>query len=123
MLIFQVLASMLLKTLLLLKDEQYWRDRIFGETGVEIRDEDEIYELLCQTVAELYDTVSDRYHYDPCFEVSDMETPVKDGTTKVFTVTSNAFAILLPRLLKPIILRANTVRRIRVKHIHNRWKL
>lgn len=71
-------------------DEQYWRDRIFGETGVEIRDEDEIYELLCQTVAELYDTVSDRYHYDPCFEVSDMETPVKDGTTKVFTVTSNA---------------------------------
>ena len=71
-------------------DEQYWRDRIIGETGVEIRDEDEIYELLCQTVAELYDTVSDRYHYDPCFEVSDMETPVKDGTTKVFTVTSNA---------------------------------
>lgn len=71
-------------------DEQYWCDRIFGETGVEIRDEDEIYELLCQTVAELYDTVSDRYHYDPCFEVSDMETPVKDGTTKVFTVTSNA---------------------------------
>ena len=71
-------------------DEQYWRDRIFGETGVEIRDEDEIYELLCQTVTDLYDTLSDRYHYDPCFEVSDMETPVKDGTTKVFTVTSNA---------------------------------
>lgn len=71
-------------------DEQYWRDRIFGETGVEIRDEDEIYELLCQTVTELYDTLSDRYHYDPCFEVSDMETPVKYGTTKVFTVTSNA---------------------------------
>lgn len=71
-------------------DEQYWRDRIIGETGVEIRDEDEIYELLCQTVTELYDTLSDRYHYDPCFEVSNMETPVKDGTTKVFTVTSNA---------------------------------
>lgn len=71
-------------------DEQSLRDRIFGETGVEIRDEDEIYELLCQTVTELYDTLSDRYHYDPCFEVSDMETPVKDGTTKVFSVTSNA---------------------------------
>ena len=71
-------------------EEQYWRDRIFGETGVEIRDEDEIYELLCQTVTELYDTLSDRYHYDPCFDVSDMEMPMKDGTTKVFTVTSNA---------------------------------
>lgn len=71
-------------------DEQYWRDRIFGETGVEICDEDEIYELLCQTVIELYDTLLDRYHYDPCFEVSDMETPVKDGTTKAFSVTSNA---------------------------------
>lgn len=71
-------------------DEQYWRDRIFGETGVEIRDEDEIYELLCQTVTELYDTLSDRYHYDPCFDVSDMETPVKDGTTKVCVIKSNA---------------------------------
>lgn len=71
-------------------DEQYWRDRIFGETGVEIRDEDEIYELFCQTVAELYDTLSDRYHYDPCFDVSDMEISVKDGTTKVCSVTSNA---------------------------------
>lgn len=71
-------------------DEQYWRDRISGETGVEIRNEDEIYELLCQTVTELYDTLSDRYHYDPCFEVSDMETPVKDGTTKICLVISNA---------------------------------
>lgn len=71
-------------------DEQYWRDRIFGETGVEIRDEDEIYELLCQTVTELYDTLWDRYHYDPCFDVSDMETPVKDGTTKVCVIKSNA---------------------------------
>ena len=53
-------------------DEQYWRDRIFGETGVEIRDEDEIYELFCQTVTELYDTLSYRYHYVPCFYVSDM---------------------------------------------------
>lgn len=71
-------------------DEQYWRDRIFGETGVEIRDEDEIYELLCQTVIDLYDTLSDRYHYDPCFDISDMETPVKDGTTKLCTIKSNA---------------------------------
>lgn len=71
-------------------DEQSLRDRIFGETGVEIRDEDEIYELFCQTVAELYDNLSDRYHYDPCFDVSDMEIPVKDGTTKVCSVTSNA---------------------------------
>ena len=70
--------------------EQSLRDRIFGETGVEIRDEDEIYELLCQTVTELYDTLSDRYHYDPCFDVSDMKIPVKDGTTKVCSVTSNA---------------------------------
>ncbi len=71
-------------------DEQSLRERIFGETGVEIRDEDEIYELFCQTVTELYDTLWDRYHYDPCFDVSDMEIPVKDGTTKVCVVKSNA---------------------------------
>ena len=71
-------------------DEQSLRDRIFGETGVEIRDEDEIYELFFQTVTELYDTLWDRYHYDPCFDVSDMEIPVKDGTTKVCVIKSNA---------------------------------
>lgn len=71
-------------------DEQSLRDRIFGETGVEICDEDEIYELFCQTVTELYDTLWDRYHYDPCFDVSDMEIPVKDGTTKVCVIKSNA---------------------------------
>ena len=71
-------------------DEQYWRNRIFGETGVKIRIEDEIYELLCQTVTELYDTLSDRYHYDLCFDVSNMEMPVKDGTTKVCVIKSNA---------------------------------
>ena len=71
-------------------DEQSLRERIFGETGVEIRDEDEIYELFCQTVTELYDTLWDRYHYDPCFDVSDMEIPVKDGTTKVCVIKSNA---------------------------------
>lgn len=72
-------------------DEQYWSDRIFGEAGVEIRDEDEIYDLLCLTVTELYDAFSDRYHYDPCFDVSDFETPVKDGITKVCVIKSNAF--------------------------------
>ena len=71
-------------------DEQYWRERISEETGVEIRDEDEIYELFCQTITALYDALSDRYHYDPCFDISDMETPVDDGISQICSVTSNA---------------------------------
>lgn len=71
-------------------EKQYWRARIFGETGVEIRDENEIYELFCQTVIEFCESLADRYHYNPCYEVLDAEQPSIKESTKVCTIISNA---------------------------------
>lgn len=71
-------------------EKQYWRDRIASETGVEIRDKDEIYELFCETVMNLCESLLDKYHFDPCFDVSAGEQPAEDGKTKVCTVTSNS---------------------------------
>ena len=71
-------------------EKQYWRDRIISETGVEIRDTDEIYELFCETVMNFYEDLADKYHYNPCFEVSDIDQPVENGSTKICTVISNA---------------------------------
>lgn len=71
-------------------EKQYWRDRIIGETGIEIRDESQIYELFCMTIERLYEAISDRYHYAPCFEVSDADEPADSGDTLIFTITSNA---------------------------------
>ena len=71
-------------------ETQYWRDRVTGETGIEIRDTEEIYELFHKTVMDLYEHLADKYHYDPCFEVSGVNHPVEDGSTKLCTVISNA---------------------------------
>lgn len=74
--------------------EAYWdehmRDIIISETGVKIRSADEIYELFCETVMELYEDLADRYHYDPCFEVSNAEQPIWNGYSSVCTVICNA---------------------------------
>lgn len=70
-------------------EKQYWRDRIIGETGIEIRDESQIYELFCMTIEGFYEAIFDRYHYDPCFDVSDADEPADSGDTLIFTVTSN----------------------------------
>lgn len=71
-------------------EEQYWRDRIIGETGIEIRDTEEIYDLFYETVMNLYENLADKYHYDSCFDVSDVNQPADDGSTKICTVISNA---------------------------------
>lgn len=71
-------------------EEKYWRERISNEACIEIRDENEIYDLFCETVMNFCEELSDKYHFDPCFEVSDAEFPAEDGYTKVCSITSNA---------------------------------
>lgn len=71
-------------------EEKYWRERISSEACIEIRDENEIYDLFCETVMNFCEELSDKYHFDPCFEVSDAEIPTEAGYTKVCTITSNA---------------------------------
>lgn len=71
-------------------EEMYWRERISSEAGIEIRNEDEIYDLFCETVMNFCEGLADKYHFNPCFEVSDADIPTKDGYTNVCIVTNNA---------------------------------
>lgn len=71
-------------------EKEYWRDRILGETGVEIRDARGIYELFCETVMNFCENLADTYYYNSCFEVSDFGQPSESGYTRVCIITSNA---------------------------------
>lgn len=71
-------------------DESYWRDRINAETGVNIRTKDEIYELFIETVVDVKEAISDRYHLDECFDYTDENDPADSGETLIATVRSNA---------------------------------
>ena len=70
-------------------EELYWRTRISEETGVDILNSDEIYDKFCETISSIYESLKDRYHFDPCFEVSNCNDPTDSGTTLIFTVLCN----------------------------------
>ena len=70
-------------------EELYWRTRISEETGINILDSDEIYDKFCETINIIYESLKDRYHFDPCFEVSNCSDPTDSGTTVIFSVFCN----------------------------------
>ena len=62
-----------------------------GETGIEIREKEEIYELFLETLVELYNEFSDTYYFDPQFEVSEKsDVSMIEGEQKLFSIRSNA---------------------------------
>lgn len=76
-----------------------WDDHIrylmVSATGVKIRSASEIYEMFCETVMKLYEDLTDRYHYDPCFDVSDVEHLAENGSSVLCTITCNASGDIL----------------------------
>lgn len=70
-------------------EELYWRTRISEETGVDILDSNQIFDMFCETISNIYESLKDRYHFDPCFEVSSYNEPTDSGTTLIFTVLCN----------------------------------
>lgn len=71
-------------------NENYWRDRLRDETGVDILSDDDIFAKFDETITELYNALFDRYHYDPCFGLSTSGKPVVNGTAVLCKVQSNA---------------------------------
>ena len=72
-------------------ERDYLKVRIFGETGVEIREKEEIYELFLETLVELYNEFSDAYYFDPQFEVSKKsDVSMTEGEQELFSIRSNA---------------------------------
>ncbi len=69
-------------------EQEYYRDRLASETGMDILDENEIQEWFDETLHDLYSAVYQKYHFDVCYDISDFETPAESGT--VFSITCPA---------------------------------
>lgn len=73
-------------------ERNYLRLRIRDETGIEIREDEGIYELFSQTLEELYNEFSDIYYFNPQFNMSEkFDISMIEGEQKLFSIKSNAF--------------------------------
>lgn len=60
-------------------EREYYRERLAGETGMDILDKSEIENWFDDTLHELFGAVYQRYHLDICYEVSDFIAPAGGG--------------------------------------------
>ncbi len=61
-------------------EKAYYRDRLAGETGMDILGEGEIQDWFDEILRELFNAVYQKYHLDVCFDISDFVTPDVSGT-------------------------------------------
>lgn len=54
-------------------EEEYYRDRIANEAGIDILDEDAIRDWFDERMYNLYTALYQKYHLDVCVEISDFE--------------------------------------------------
>ena len=72
-------------------EKNYLRDRIKGETGVEVKFLDGIFELFCDEFEEFYTSIEDSYYFSPYVSVSQMSgLEMRETRQEMFTITSNA---------------------------------
>lgn len=53
-------------------DFEYFRDRLSSEAGIDILDADAIRNWFDEVLLELFDSVYQHYHFDVCYEISDL---------------------------------------------------
>lgn len=68
-------------------NEDYLRDRLSSETGIDILDEEEIKDWFDEIFHELYNSVYQQYHLDVCYDISDLSSDIGDLE---FTISSPA---------------------------------
>lgn len=66
-------------------EREYFRDRLAGETGLDILDESAIADWFDEVLYDLYSDVYQHYHLDVCRELSDFKTPSE--WSEVFSVS------------------------------------
>lgn len=71
-------------------EREFWRTRVSDETGIDVLDKDEILDKFSETVNDIYEAVMKQFHFDPCYEIGDLEELSDDGITHMFSVKSNA---------------------------------
>ena len=72
------------------EEREYWRNRIVQETGIEILDEEGIYDKFCETLEDFYQDILKQFQYDPCFDIEEIETTIYDGKTHFFDIKCKA---------------------------------
>lgn len=72
-------------------EENYWRDRIQEETGIEILTSDGVLEKFNELLDELYTEIYDELYFNPCFSIG-QQYAIEEKTTEqiLFKVQSNA---------------------------------
>lgn len=71
-------------------EREFWRLRIADETGVEILDEDEIFDKFCESLNDFYHEILKHFQYDPCFDIGEFEDPILNADTVIFSISSAA---------------------------------
>lgn len=72
-------------------ERDYLKIRIQGETGVDIRSEEEIFEMFTEALVDIYTEISDKYYFDPCYEIDEIcELDDTKYEQAIFKVTSCA---------------------------------
>jgi len=71
-------------------EKEYYRYRISSETGLEIRDSSEIFDMFIETLSNIHEIVYRYYNLDEGFNVSEYSIPAKDKKSEVFRVICNA---------------------------------
>lgn len=59
-------------------EQEYYRNRLADETGMDILDEGEIKNWFDEILHELFNLIYQQYHLDVCYEISDLTTPSED---------------------------------------------
>ena len=72
-------------------EENYLRDRIQGDTGIEILSLDGVLEKFNELLDRLYTEIYDEFYFNPCFSISQQYAIEADINEQIlFTVQSNA---------------------------------
>lgn len=71
-------------------ERDYWRSRVADETGVDVLDEEQIFDKFIETVGDIHSNVLRHFQYDPCFTISDLEDATIEGESVIFSVICNA---------------------------------
>lgn len=59
-------------------DDEYFRDRLSSEAGIDILDEEAIRDWFNEVLHELFNSVYQHYHLDVCYEISDLTSDKGD---------------------------------------------
>lgn len=71
-------------------ERAFWRTRVSDETGIDILDEEQIYEKFIESLDNVRSSLIKYLQYDPCFTIEDISNTYIDNETVIFRIICNA---------------------------------